>query len=345
MSENVNHKLVVCGDIHLQSKSPKYDNAIDTLSWIFNSDFNNPKNSLLLLGDLVEINSPYELYEVYIDYFENKSKFEQIFILEGNHECANQSTVLSLFRPLKNVEVITEWKAWKYYNCNLLFLPFYNHEGTDKKPMVETYSNLYSIEYDDIFSGEHRIMSDTEFDYGFGHIEDDTEHFSKKFCDTSKLKVKTWMNGHIHTANIQNGGHYLGACTLNSSTESGRTPYIAKINGETKEYELVEVPKFLEYYEVEYPNKLPKIDTKYGLFLVRNSLDKKVTEEEYSKQAEELGFKFYARKILSKKSKVLEVGEVEKIENLTFDDFADSVELDDSIRDICKEVIKLKGEE
>ena len=49
-------------------------------------------------------------------------------------------------------------------------------------------------------------------------------------------------------------------------------------------------------------------------------------------------------KILSKKSKVLEVGEVEKTENLTFDDFADSVELDDSIRDICKEVIKLKGE-
>ena len=326
------NELIVIGDVHLQEKEPKKSQGLDVLDWIFNSDFNNPNNSLLLLGDLVEINSPYELYEVYIDYFENKSKFEMIFIVEGNHECANQSTVLSLFRPLKNVEVITEWKAWKYYNCNLLFLPFYNHEGTDKKPMVEEYSNLYKTVTE-------------EFDYGFGHIEDDTEHFSKKFCDTSKLKVKTWMNGHIHTANIQNGGHYLGACTLNSSTESGRTPYIAKINGETKEYELIEVPKFLEYYEVEYPNKLPKIDTKYGLFLVRNSLDKKVTEEEYSRQADELGFKFYARKILSKKSKVLEVGEVEKTDKLTFDDFADSVELDDSIRDICKEVIKLKGDE
>lgn len=339
------HNLIVVGDMHLQDKEPKKSQCLDVLDWIFNSDFNNPSNTLLMLGDLCEINSPYELYEIFIDCFENRSRFAKILIIEGNHECANQSTVLSLFRPLKNVEVITEWKAWKYYNCNLLFLPFYNHEGTDKKPMVETYSNLYSIEYDDIFSGEHRIMSDTEFDYGFGHIEDDTEHFSKKFCDTSKLKVKTWMNGHIHTANIQNGGHYLGACTLNSSTESGRTPYIAKINGETKEYELIEVPKFLEYYEVEYPNPLPKITIKYGLFLVRNSLDKKVTEEEYSKQAEELGFKFYARKFLSKKSKVLEVGEVEKTENLTFDDFADSVELDDSVRDICKEVIKLKGEE
>lgn len=332
MSENINHNLIVVGDMHLQDKEPKKSQCLNVLDWIFNSDFNNPSNTLLMLGDLCEINSPYELYEIFIDCFENRNRFAKILIIEGNHECANQSTVLSLFRPLKNVEVITEWKAWKYYNCNLLFLPFYNHEGTDKKPMVEEYSNLYKTVTE-------------EFDYGFGHIEDDTEHFSKKFCDTSKLKVKTWMNGHIHTANIQNGGHYLGACTLNSSTESGRTPYIAKINGETKEYELIEVPKFLEYYEVEYPNKLPKIDTKYGLFLVRNSLDKKVTEEEYSKQAEELGFKFYARKILSKKSKVLEVGEVEKTENLTFDDFADSVELDDSIRDICKEVIKLKGEE
>ena len=326
------HNLIVVGDIHLQESQPKKNQCLDILNWIFDSDFNNENNSLLFLGDLCEINSPYELYEVYVDLFVNRSKFETIFIVEGNHECANQSTVLSLFRPLKNVEVITEWKAWKYYNCNLLFLPFYNHEGTEKLSMIENYSNLY------------KTLTE-EFDYGFGHIEDDTEHFSKKFCDTSKLKVKTWMNGHIHTANIQNGGHYLGACTLNSSTESGRTPYIAKINGETKEYELIEVPKFLEYYEVEYPNKLPKITTKYGLFLVKNSLDKNTTLEEYTKQAKELGFEFYARKIMSKKSKMLEVDEIGNTEKLTFDDFANSVELDDSIRDICKEVIKLKGEQ
>ena len=29
---------------------------------------------------------------------------------------------------------------------------------------------------------------------------------------------------------------------------------------------------------------------------------------------------------------------------MNWDDFADSIELEDSIRDICKEVIKLKGE-
>ena len=30
MSENMNHKLVVVGDIHLQSSEPKRSNAIDT---------------------------------------------------------------------------------------------------------------------------------------------------------------------------------------------------------------------------------------------------------------------------------------------------------------------------
>ena len=335
----MSHKLIVCGDIHLQDKEPKKSQCLDVLDWIFNSDFNNPNNTLLMLGDLCEINSPYELYEIFIDCFENRSRFAKILIIEGNHECANQSTVLSLFRPLKNVEVITEWKAWKYYNCTLLFLPFYNHEGTNKKPMVEEYSNLGGKIA--TFNGE-RLSN--EFDYGFGHIEDDTEHFSKKFCDTSKLKVKTWMNGHIHTANIQNGGHYLGACTLNSSTESGRTPYLAIIDGETKEYKLKEIPKFMEYYEVEYPNKLPKIETKYGIFLVKNALDKNIVVEEYSKQAKEMGFDFYARRISIKKA-VEDNTLTEKSEKPTFDQFAKSVGLSNEVFDICNEVIRLKNAE
>lgn len=327
----MSHKLIVCGDIHLQCREPKKSQCLDFLNWLFNQDFNNENNSLLFLGDLCEINSPYELYEVYVDYFVNHSKFEQIFILQGNHDCANISTVLSLFRPLPKVKVITEWCYKNYYNTSLLFLPHFNHESTDKKSMVETYSNLYN-EIND------------EFDYGFGHIEDNTEHFSKKFCDTSKLKVKTWLNGHIHTENITKGGHYLGSATLNSSTESGNTKYLAIIDGETKEYELKEIPKFMEYYEVEYPNKLPKIETKYGIFLVKNALDKNIVVEEYSKQAKEMGFDFYTRRISIKKA-VEDNTLTKKSEKPTFDQFAKSVELKDEISDICKQIIQLKNEE
>lgn len=327
-------KLIVVGDIHLQDKEPKKSQCLDFLKWLFSQDFNNEENSVLFLGDLCEINSPYELYEVFVDYFVNYSKFEKILILQGNHDCVNQSTILSLFRPLPKVEIIIEPRPYQFYKNRILFLPYFNHEGTDKKSMIETYSNLISI--DEGFG--------QNFDYGFGHIEDDTEHFSKKFCDTSQLKVKTWLNGHIHTENITKGGHYLGSSTLNSSTERGNTKYLAIIDGETKEYELKEIPKFMEYYEVEYPNKLPKIETKYGIFLVKNALDKNIVVAEYSKQAKEIGFDFYARRISIKKA-VEDNTLTEKSEKPTFVQFAKSVGLSNEVFDICNEVIRLKSEE
>lgn len=337
MSKNMNHKLVVVGDIHLQSSEPKHSNTIDTLNFIFNDkNLNNPMNSVIFLGDLCEINSPFYCFEKFVDYFVNHSHFNQIYLLTGNHDVANLDNVLALFRPLPKVKIITEWQIIDFYKCKILALPYYNHESTDKQPMTEVYSNLYKNEE----------LMNTEIDYCCGHVEDETQSFSKKYCDLSKLtNVKHFLHGHIHTCNIQNGGHYLGSACMNSVAESGTPKYIAIIDGEDKSFELKELPKFLEYYEVEYPNKLPKITTKYGLFLVKNSLDKNTTLEEYSKQAEQLGFRFYARKILNKKSKSIELDEIEKTEKLTFDDFAKSVKLGDAIADICREVIKLKGEE
>jgi hypothetical protein len=327
-----NHKLIVVGDIHLQTKEPKKSQCLDFLSWLFNQDFNNENNSLLFLGDLCEINSPYELYEVYVDYFVNRSKFEQIFILQGNHDCANISTVLSLFRPLPRVKVITNWEIIKFYNCNLIMLPHFNHEGTDKVSMIELYSNLYKTVTE-------------EFDYGFGHIEDDTQNFSRHYPSTKNLKVKQWMNGHVHTPTIQNGGNYLGSATLNSSTEHGNTKYLAIIDGETKEFELKEIPKFMEYYTVEYPNKHEKPKTKYATFTVKGVLDKNVALEEYSKQAKEMGFEFYTNKILKQRVTEVEIDDVEKLEKPTFEKFAKTVGLSNEVFDICNEVIRLKSEE
>lgn len=337
MSENVNHKLVVCGDVHLQSSEPKRSNAIDTLNWIFNNEeLNCETNDLIMLGDIAEINSPFNIYSVYVDLFTNKSRFNKIRIIQGNHDCVSIDSILDLFAPLKNVEIITDWKVIDFYNTKILALPFYNHEGVaSKKSMVETYSHLY----------ENEEIKDVEFDYCCGHLEDETNHFSKKYCDLSQLKVKHFLHGHIHSCNLHKGGRYLGSACMNSSSEQGNTKYLAIIDGETKEYELKEIPKFMEYYSVEYPNPLPKINTKYGIFLVTNSIDKNTTIEEYSKQAETMGFKFYARRIMSKKSTVDIEECTDNSNTLTFDDFAKASKLEDDIADICKEVIRLKSEE
>lgn len=336
MGENANHKLVVCGDIHLQSHEPKRSNAIDTLNWIFEQDFNNENNSILFLGDLCEVNANFECFEVFVDFFVNKSKFEQIYLLTGNHDLGNLDNVLSLFRPLKNVKVITDWEVIDFYNTKILALPYYNHESTERKSMVEVYSHLY----------ENEEIENVEFDYCMGHIEDETNHFSKKYCDLSQLKVKHFLHGHIHTCNLQNGGRYLGSACMNSSTEHGNTKYLAIIDGETKEYELKEIPKFMEYYTVEYPNKLEKPKTKYAIFMVKNVLDKNVALEEYSKQAKEMGFEFYTNKVLKQRVTEVEIDDdLEKSEKPTFEKFAKSVGLSNEVFDICNEVIRLKSEE
>ncbi len=338
MSENVNHKLIVVGDIHLQDKEPKKSNGIDTLNWIFdNKDLNNEKNDLLMLGDIAEINSPFKIYSVYVDLFTNKSRFNKIRIIQGNHDTVSIDSILDLFAPLKNVEVITDWKVIDFYNTKILTLPFYNHEGVaSKKSMVETYSHLY----------ENEEIKDTEFDYCCGHLEDETNHFSKKYCDLSQLKVKHFLHGHIHTCNLDKGGRYLGSACMNSSTEHGNTKYLAIIDGETKEYELKEIPKFMEYYTVEYPNKLEKPKTKYAIFTVKNVLDKNTALEEYSKQAKEMGFEFYTNKVLKQRVTEVEIDDGEICSKKpNFETFAKSVGLSNEVFDICNEVIRLKSEE
>lgn len=331
------NKLIVVGDIHLQNKEPKKSNAIDTLNWIFDDkELNNKNNSLLLLGDMCEVNSPFELYGIFVDLFTNKSSFAKVWIVQGNHDCINMSSVLSLFAPLKNVEVIQEWKIIDFYNTKILTLPFYSHEGSTKKPMKEVYSHLY----------ENEEIKDVEFDYCMGHIEDETNHFSSKnFCDLSQLKVKHFLHGHIHNGNAWDGGHYLGSACANSVAERNIDKKIAIIDGETKECEFVTLPKFMEYYTVEYPNKLEKPKTKYAIFTVKNVLDKNTALEEYSKQAKEMGFEFYTNKVLKQRVTEVEINDVEKSEKPTFEKFAKSVGLSDEVFDICNEVIRLKSEE
>ena len=334
---NETHKLIVVGDIHLQSKHPKYDNAIDTLNWIFNNEeLNRETNDLLMLGDIAEINSPFKIYSVYVDLFTNKSKFNKIRIIQGNHDVVSIDSILDLFAPLKNVEVITDWRVIDFYNTKILTLPFYSHEGSTKKPMKEVYSHLY----------ENEEIKDVEFDYCMGHIEDETNHFSSKnFCDLSQLKVKHFLHGHIHNGNAWNGGHYLGSACANSVAEHNIDKKIAIIDGETKECEFVTLPKFMEYYTVEYPNKLEKPKTRYAIFTVKNVLDKNTTLEEYSKQAKEMGFEFYTNKVLKQRVTEVEIDDVEKSEKPTFEKFAKSVGLSDEVFDICNEVIRLKSEE
>lgn len=332
------NKIIVVGDLHLRDKKPYFNQTIHILESIFNNEeYNNPDNILLLLGDLIEkINASYEIVQVYIDLFLNKSKFKIIKILKGNHDSAllkdsnndiTQSTVLSVFTPFKNVEVIDSWGKETIDNIKVLYLPHYDHEGTDKEPLETVYSRL-----------GNEITE--EFDYGFTHVEDETSHFGSKFCDLSKLKVKQYLNGHIHTQNITEGGRFLGSPGFNSSSEKDKAPYIAVIDTISKKYELVAVEKYIDYLEVIYPNEPPISKRPYPIYTIFDSLDKEESISFYSKKISP----FYCRKVFSKRGKEAELitSSDYKEKNILdyFNDYSIANKLDKDISEICIETLK-----
>jgi hypothetical protein len=176
---------------------------------------------------------------------------------------------------------------------------------------------------------------------------DHTRNFGKDslYCNLSKLEVQHYLAGHDHICDLNKGGHYLGSIGLNSKSESGKIPYIAKIDLSTKEYKLIEIPKTIEYYEVTYPNSLPKITTKYAIFTVQDSIDKGETIEYYRKQANEKGYEFYTNKILSKKLKEQVLYENEEEEERDrmewFMLFKEQNKISEEVTNICIEVLNM----
>lgn len=323
-------KALVIGDLHHRGDEPKCYQVPKFFTWLLKQDYFKEHKYIILAGDLVEsVFIEHGFLSYFVDLFLNELNDKIIYIVEGNHDKTLDTNIIDIFRPFKNVIVIDSAKAEQLENTSFLFLPHYDHEGTDLEPMEIAYPKL---------------KIDTEIDFGIAHITDHTQPGNKK-VDTSKLSVKQWLNGHIHTPDIQKGGNYLGSPVLNSLTESGKTPLIASIDLMTKKFSLIEVPKFLEYFCVTYPDPLPeKIGVEFGIFTIKESLDKQETVKYYENQAKDKPYKFYIRRIESKKTLVQVEKSNGKSENGKspkeyLDSFISSQKVKDKIADILKEAI------
>jgi len=277
------------GDLHHTDKAPKCFQVPMFFDWLSKQPYYTKSTTLILTGDLVE--SVFETHETiayFIDLFLNILPFGSIIIVEGNHDKNLDTNLTDVFRPIKKVKVISEDELITLGKTSFLLLPHFDHEGTDLEPMNVYYSKIHE-KYPD------------KIDYCIHHLTDQTAPGKIK-CDLSKLNVGRFRAGHIHKEDVSKGGNYLGSVTLNSISESGKTPLISLVDVYTGEEKLIEVPKFLEYAEVTYPEDLPKSPvTLYTLFTVKDSLSKKESIDFYRKQAESLGYTFYPRRIFSKK--------------------------------------------
>lgn len=321
--------LIVVGDIHLMNDCDnhiKHEQSKKFMNWFKEQEFNNFDNRLVLLGDVAEYNINYETQRELINWFDSLH-FNKIFWVQGNHCCTSSDSLLNIFKDYEHIEIII--RPFSYFDMSfgkhLLFLPHYDYENSSYEKMEISYSNLYK---DEDFN--------VEFDYGFGHITDYTQSFGGgEICDTSKLKVKNWLNGHVHAFDKDKGGNYLGSAVKNSSTEKGTKKYIAKID-DTCEY--IEIPTFMEYYACEY-GEFPKVDTELALFQINNAPTKYDAEKLYKEHYKDIEIGF--TKTLTKRNNVMNSESIIDTvdDNELFEQFAKEKNLSNSVIDICKKVL------
>ena len=322
-------KLVVIGDLHFQiSNKCKYKQVLMFFDWLNKQEFNSEANDVLFLGDIAEFNTTYSICGELIGLF-NKLKFNKIYVLQGNHDISVTESILNIFKDIDRVEVISDFTIKDFNNVHAMLCPYYHHEGKGLEPMNIYYSNLY------------KTLKDEHFDYCFHHLEDETNHFSDKYCDFSKLNIDYFLCGHIHTADVQKGGHYLGSPIKNSKVESRKETFIATIDTETKKYELINVPNFMDYYECN-DKEIPEVDTPLALVTVRDMISKEESEKFY-KPLEEKGIyvlSYLGKSLESDSDAKIDIEPTKSIAEY-FDDYANSHKVDFEVADLCRETLKV----
>lgn len=309
--------MLIIGDVHLQENWIKRKQVELFFDWLNNQDFFKKESNIIFLGDLFEIPTPSSsLVSFYLNLFLNIWKNKFIYILQGNHDYNLSTNSLDFFESLDNVKIIKEYEQGLVENKKCLFLPYYSYEGTDKEPMQDFYSSLKG-----------------EYDYIFGHIEDETQHFGDKFCDLKNVKGKR-VFGHIHAPDIQNLGNYLGSCIKNSSTEKDDQKYVAAVDDSG--LILYDVPSFMIYESIKYGEDIKETEQLVSL---------NITDAPSKMEAVNLYESKYSNvkvnKVITKRQQILENEKI--IKNSELDNwnlFCKEKDLTETVKSICEGVIK-----
>lgn len=308
--------MLVIGDVHLQENWIKRKQAELFFDWLNNQDFFKKESNIIFLGDLFEIPTPSSsLVSFYLNLFLNIWKNKFIYILQGNHDYNLETNSLNFFESLDNVKIIKGCEQGLIEKKKCLFLPYYSYEGTDKKPMVEFYSSLEGV-----------------YDYIFGHIEDEEQHFRDRFCNLKNVKGKR-VFGHIHTSTIQKGGHYLGSCIKNSSTEKDDEKYLAVIKDSLQ---LIKIPNFLNYETIKYGDEI-----KNNKELIMLNVNDAPSKTEVINFYENKYNNVKVNKVITKRQKLLETEKI--IKNKSVDSwklFCKEKGIKNEVNVICKKIIK-----
>ena len=284
--------LCVIGDIHTSDNPAKYKQCSDFFKWFLGTEYNSDDWDKLFLGDIFDEAEPSnQCIGLVLGFLYSLKGLK--YIITGNHDRNPATNALEIYLALDSVTLITKDTEMDIEGYKCLMLPHMDTENLGLPPMTQYYNQKIKDEY-----------SKHKYDFIFHHLEDDSKHFSSDFVDTSSLKGK-FLAGHIHTADVLEGGHYLGSVCKNSKDEAEDTKYLACISySEKKKVDYVEVPSFLEYDSLEYPN-LPESYDKTTLYTITKAPTKRDALMHYEKEFENHGSVFYPLKIINIRNEII----------------------------------------
>lgn len=260
-------KLVIIGDTHFTDKEPLRSAQKLFLSWLSESKYNVSENSFLSLGDLFDRYNPSPSVNAdVIDFFQNKLKMNSKYIISGNYrhevDSIKKTWAIQVLSPLEGVELIHIPSKYQIDNLKFLALPWYSKTMYPSLPPMKEYYENYP---------------DDNYDFIFGHICD--QDIFGEMIDISHFRGKKIL-GHIHKSD----GHdnFLGTPYPVRKDEAGKKNRIAIIDTLTKELEYVEVPKFIDYFDITYPEMPETTDDFYCIYDVYNAPSKNVVDDFYS---------------------------------------------------------------
>ena len=317
-------KIIVVGDTHFQDTSPFYQAQKEFIDWFSSQPFNSKENIFLSLGDLFDrFNPSPKVNSMVLDFFENKMNFQKKYVISGNYKheynTLKKNWAIDLLESLEGVKLIKYLEVEKIGNLECLVLPwYYKTTHPEQLSIKEYYENL------------PEEISNKKYDFIFGHITD-VDLFGE-LVDISYLQGKKVL-GHVHSTNF--GKSFLGTPYILSKNEKGDEKKIMSIDVETGEFEYITVPKFIDYYEVNYPDEpvIPE-DCSFPIFEVFNAPSIEIAKEKYK---DIIIKKNGIHKVISDKD--AEGGEVQAGKKLTIKQFFENFCKENKVNSQVKEKI------
>lgn len=218
----VTDKALIIGDPHITPKS------LEIAEELFSIIEDRPEKLVIFLGDILDTKEVIRGKCLNFLYEKLSSSKKRFVMLVGNHdyfnlECKDHS--LKVFKKLENVEVVDG--LYKFPENPALYAIPYIHDQEDIKKTFK------KIPKDSILLAHLDVKG---FDYGNGFI------CEEGITTRSLSKFKKVISGHFHKYQEKGKLVYLGTPFSHSFGESGQEKYIAAMDLETGDLDLLRTP-------------------------------------------------------------------------------------------------------